>query len=105
MELSSLKKEYQLVTQDHIDKFIELSHINPSLVLVEEYWITSDKTLGNRCAYFEAYHQAEEYAYLLAANRAALNTDNKKPFMIKLNGRETTVDGHLNDFFEGKFTI
>ena len=73
MELSSLNKEYKLERQDNMDKFIKLSQINPSIVLVEEYWITSDETMGNRCAYFESYTQAEEYAYLLAANRAALN--------------------------------
>ncbi|MCR5468390.1 MAG: hypothetical protein K6F37_05460 [Lachnospiraceae bacterium] len=105
MELLSLNKEYKLVTQDNMDKFIQLSAINPSLVLVEEYWITSDQTMGNRCSYFEAYNQAEEYAYLLAANRSALNVDNKKPFLIKINGRETTVDGHLDDFLAGKIQI
>lgn len=102
MELSSLNKEYDLVTQDNMDKFIQLSAINPSLVLVEEYWITSDHTLGNRCSYFEAYNQAEEYAFLLAANRSALNADNTKPFMIRVNGRETAADGHLLDYLAGK---
>lgn len=105
MQLSSLNKEYKLVRQDNIDKFIKLSEINPKLVLVEEYWITSDRTMGNRCAYFEAYNQAEEYSYLLAANRAALNVDNAKPFMILINGRETAVDGHLEEYLAGKITL
>ena len=90
MELSSLKKEYDLVRQDNMDKFVELSHINPKLVLVEEYWITSDHTMGNRCSFFEAYNQAEEYAYMLAANRTALNQNQDKPFMILINGRGTS---------------
>ena len=105
MELSSLNKEYKLVRQDNMDKFIKLSQINPSIVLVEEYWITSDHTMGNRCAYFEAYNQAEEYAYMLAANRAALNVNNEKPFMILINGRETTVDGKLEDYLGGKLEL
>ena len=100
MELQSLKKEYKLVRQDNMDKFIELSHINPSIVLVEEYWITSDTTMGNRCSYFEAYSQAEEYAGMLANTRVALNENNEKPFMILVNGRETTVDGGLKKFLE-----
>ncbi len=102
MELTSLNKEYKLVRQDNMDKFIQLSHVNPHLVLVEEYWITSDHTMGNRCSYFENYHQAEEYSYMLAANRVALNTDNQKPFMILINGKETTVDGKLEDYLAGK---
>ena len=105
MVLSSLNKEYKLVRQDNIDKFIKLSEINPKIVLVEEYWITSDETLGNRCSYFEAYNQAEEYSYLLAANRSALNVNNSKPFMILINGRETTVDGRLEDFLAGKIEL
>ena len=105
MELSSLNKEYKLERQDNMDKFIKLSQINPSIVLVEEYWITSDETMGNRCAYFESYTQAEDYAYLLAANRAALNMNHEKPFSILINGRETKVDGKLEAFLAGEFEL
>jgi len=105
MELSSLNKEYKLERQDNMDKFIKLSQINPSIVLVEEYWITSDETMGNRCSYFESYTQAEEYAYLLAANRSALNANGEKPFGIFINGRETKVDGHLEGFLAGEFEL
>ena len=105
MELSSLNKEYKLVRQENMDKFIKLSQINPSIVLVEEYWITSDQTMGNRCAYFEALNQAEEYAYMLAANRSALNQNHEKPFIIFINGRETTVNGHLEEFLAGEIKM
>lgn len=105
MELSSLNKEYKLVRQDNMDKFIKLSHVNPKIVLVEEYWITSDQTMGNRCAYFESYTQAEEYAYLLAANRSALNQNHEKPFCIFINGKETKVDGNLQQFLAGEFQL
>ncbi|MCR4999311.1 MAG: hypothetical protein K6A05_05655 [Lachnospiraceae bacterium] len=103
MELSSLRKEYDLVRSDNMEKFVELSRINPKLVLVEEYWITSDHTMGNRCSYFEAFNQAEEYAYMLAANRAALNQNQDKPFMILINGRETSVNGHLEEYIRGEY--
>ena len=105
MNLASLNKEYKLVRQDNMDKFFKLSQYNPALILVEEYWITSDHTMGNRCSYFEAFNQAEEYAYLLAANRSALNQNNEKPFMILINGKETTVDGHLEDYLAGKISL
>ena len=103
MELSSLRKELDLVRADNMEKFVELSKINPKLFLVEEYWITSDHTMGNRCSYFEALNQAEEYAYMLAANRAALNKDQDKPFLILINGRETSIDGHLEAYIKGEY--
>lgn len=105
MELSTLNKEYDLVRQATEEKFISLDQVEPSLNFVEEYWITSDHTLGNRRAYFENYTQAEEYAYMLAANRTALNADNKKPFCIYINGKELKVNGHLEEYLAGEFEI
>ena len=105
MQLSTLNKEYKLVRQDNMERFIKLSKLDPTLILVEEYWITSDQTMGNRCAYFESYSQAEEYAYMLAANRAAMNANGEKPFTILLNGKETKVDGKLDEFLAGELKI
>jgi hypothetical protein len=105
MQLSTLNKEYKLVRQDNMERFIKLSKLDPTLILVEEYWITSDQTMGNRCAYFESYSQAEEYAYMLAANRAAMNVNREKPFTILLNGKENKVDGKLDEFLAGEFRI
>ena len=105
MQLSTLNKEYKLVRQDNMDRFLKLNKIDPTLILVEEYWITSDQTMGNRCAYFESYSQAEEYAYMLAANRASMNANREKPFTILLNGKETKVDGKLDEFLAGEFLL
>ena len=105
MRIETLNKEFKLVRQDAMDLFVKLNQVDPSLILVEEYWITSDKTMGNRCAYFESHSQADEYAYMLAANRSALNANNEKPFEILINGKETKVDGKLKDFLEGKVQI
>ena len=95
MELQTLVKEYNLLREEAEEKFVQLDAIEPSMIFVEEYWITSDHTLGNRRAYFENYTQEEEYAYMLAANRAAQNQNGEKPFCIYLNGKETKVDGKL----------
>ena len=100
MRISTLNKEFKLVRQEAMDTFVKLSHVDPSLVLVEEYWITSDRTMGNRLAFFESYTQAEEYAYMLAANRAAQNMNGEKPFIIYINGKETKVDGKLKQFLK-----
>ena len=100
MRISTLNKEFKLVRQEAVDLFMKLNKVDPSLVLVEEYWITSDTTMGNRLAFFESYTQAEEYAYMLAANRSAQNQDGKKPFCIYLNGKETKVDGKLLKFLK-----
>ena len=105
MELQSLNKEYKLIKQENAEKFVKLHEINADIVLVEEFWITSDDTMGNRCAYFESYPQAEEYAYLLAANRTVLNENKEKPFSIFVNGKEVKTNGYLQEFLEGKFTI
>ena len=105
MELQSLNKEYRLVRQENEEKFVQLSQINPHIVIVEEYWITSDDTLGNRCAFFESYPQADEYAYLLAANRTMLNENKEKPFAIFVNGKEVKTTGFLQEFLDGKFEI
>ena len=105
MRLSTLNKEFKLVRQEAMDMFVKLSQINPNLVLIEEYWITSDETMGNRCAYFESYTQAEEYAYMLAANRSAQNQNGQKPFCIYVNGKETKVDGKLKQFLKGELEL
>ena len=100
MRISTLNKEFKLVRQEALDLFMKLNRVDPALVLVEEYWITSDTTMGNRLAFFESYTQAEEYAYMLAASRASQNQDGKKPFCIYLNGKETKVDGKLIKFLK-----
>ncbi|MBE6015637.1 MAG: hypothetical protein E7241_09810 [Lachnospiraceae bacterium] len=105
MELQSLNKEYKLVRQENEDKFLQLHQLNPDIVIVEEYWITSDHTLGNRCAFFESFIQAEEYAYLLASNRNELNENKKKPFAVFVNGKEVKTTGFLQEYLDGKFEI
>jgi len=105
MRLSTLNKEFKLVRQEAMDMFVKLSQVDPNLVLIEEYWITSDETMGNRCAFFESYTQAEEYAYMLAANRASQNQNGEKPFVIYVNGKETKVDGKLKQYLKGDFEL
>ena len=105
MELQTLNKEYKLVRQENEEKFMKLHEIDPDIVIVEEFWITSDHTMGNRCAFFESFPQAEEYAYLLAANRTMLNENKEKPFCIFVNGKEVKTDGFLREFLEGKFEL
>lgn len=105
MELQSLNKEYRLLRAENADKFVKLHEVDPAMVMVEEFWITSDQTMGNRCAFFDSFPQAEEYANLLAANRSTLNEDRKKPFSVFLNGKEVKTEGYLGDFLAGKFTI
>ena len=105
MELQSLNKEFKLVRAENTEKFIKLNEIDPSMVMVEEFWITSDHTMGNRCAFFDSFPQAEEYAYLLAANRTMLNENKEKPFSIFVNGKEVKTNGFLSDFLAGKFTL
>jgi len=102
MRIETLNKEFKLVRQDAMDLFVKLNQVDPSLILVEEYWITSDRTMGNRLAFFESYTQAEEYAYMLAANRASQNQNGEKPFCIYINGKETKVDGKLKAFLKNK---
>ena len=105
MRLSTLNKEFKLVRQEAMDMFVKLNQVDPNLVLIEEYWITSDETMGNRCAFFESYTQAEEYAYMLAANRASQNQNGEKPFCIFVNGKETKVDGKLKQYLKGEFEL
>lgn len=105
MELQSLNKEYRLLRAENTDKFIKLHEVDPAMVMVEEFWITSDHTMGNRCAYFDSFSQAEEYANLLADNRSKLNENKEKPFSVFLNGKEVKVKGYLGDFLAGKFEI
>lgn len=102
MRIETLNKEFKLVRQEAMDLFMKLNQVDPSLILVEEYWITSDRTMGNRLAFFESYTQAEEYAYMLAANRASQNQNGEKPFCIYINGKETKVDGKLKAFLKNK---
>jgi hypothetical protein len=40
---------------------------------------------------------------MLAANRSALNQNQDKPFMILINGRGTTVNGHLEEYLDGNY--
>ncbi len=105
MELQTLNKEYKLVRQENAEKFLRLHEFDANFVIVEEYWITSDHTMGNRCAFFESYPQAEEYAYLLAANRTMLNENKEKPFSIFVNGKEVKTTGYLDEYLAGKFEI
>ncbi len=102
MRIETLNKEFKLVRQEAMDLFVKLNQVDPSLIMVEEYWITSDRTMGNRLAFFESYTQAEEYAYMLAANRASQNQNGEKPFCIYINGKETKVDGKLKAFLKNK---
>lgn len=105
MELSTLNKEYKLVRQENEEKFFNLSQVEPNLAMVEEFWITSDHTMGNRCAYFDNYLQAVEYADMLAAKRKNLNKNNEKPFVIFVNGKKVNANGQLRDFLDGKITL
>ncbi|MBE6014943.1 MAG: hypothetical protein E7241_06225 [Lachnospiraceae bacterium] len=105
MELSTLNKEYNLVRQENVEKFLKVNEIDANLAMVEEYWITSDHTMGNRCAYFDNYFKAVEYAKILASKREALNRNKEKPFVIFVNGKKIKANGLLRDFLDGKFTL
>lgn len=105
MELTTLNKEYGLLREEGAEKFVKMSQIDPSINLVEEYWITSDQTLGNTRSYFEAYEMAVEYALDRVDYRMTLNAEGQKPFIILVNGRAVNTYGQLEAFLNGEFEI
>ena len=105
MELSSLNKEYKLLREDCSEKFVKMTQIDSDINIVEEYWITSDHTLGNAHAYFDSFEMAVEYALDRVDYRMALNVDNQKPFIILVNGKEVNARGKLDSFLNGEFEI
>jgi hypothetical protein len=105
MELTTLNKEYQLLREDGAEKFIKMSAIDPTINFVEEYWITSDHTLGNARAYFDSYEMGIEYAMDRVDYRMTLNEDGQKPFIILLNGKVINTLGQLENFLNGEFKI
>ena len=105
MELTTLNKEYKLLRADSGDKFVKMSMIDPTVNLVEEYWITSDHTLGNSRAYFDSYEMSIEYALDRVDYRMTLNADGQKPFIILVNGKAINTYGQLENFLNGEFTI
>ncbi|MCR5194932.1 MAG: hypothetical protein K6D38_01315 [Pseudobutyrivibrio sp.] len=105
MELTTLNKEYKLLREEYADKFIKLSMIDPKVNIVEEYWITSDHTLGNSIAYFDLYEMGIEYALDRVDYRMTLNEDGQKPFIILVNGKAINTYGQLEAFLNGEFHI
>ena len=105
MELTTLNKEYKLLREEAEDKFVKMSVIDPHINLVEEYWITSDHTLGNAHAYFASYEMGIEYALDRIDYRMALNSEGQKPFIILVNGKAINTQGQLENFLRGDFKI
>jgi hypothetical protein len=105
MELSTLNKEYKLLREETNDKFIKMSQIEPNINVVEEYWITSDQTLGNTRCYFNSYEMGIEYALDRVDYRMTLNAEGQKPFIILVNGKAINTFGQLESFLKGEFTI
>lgn len=105
MELSTLNKEYKLLREEIGDKFIKMTKIDPDVNCVEEYWITSDHTLGNTHSYFTSYEMGIEYAMDRVDYRMTLNANGQKPFIILLNGKAINSKGQLEAFLNGEFTI
>ena len=103
MELTTLNKEYNLLREDGAEKFVKMSAIDPTINFVEEYWITSDHTLGNSRAYFDSYNIAIEYAMDRVDYRMTLNEDGQKPFIILVNGKVINTLGQLENFLKGEF--
>ena len=87
------------------ERFVKMSAIDPNITVVEEYWITSDHTLGNAKAYFDLYEMAVEYALDRVDYRMTLNEDGQKPFIILLNGKAVNTHGQLENFLKGEFKI
>lgn len=102
MELSTLNKEIKLIMEDNEEKFLKHTDIEPGINFVEEFWITSDTTMGNDRAYFGSYEKALQYANNIYAYRASMNEDGKKPFLIRINGKELSNGGQLRDFLNGE---
>ncbi len=105
MELSTLNKEYNLLREESEEKFVKMSMIEPHINFVEEYWITSDHTLGNNRAYFDSYEMGIEYALDRVDYRMTLNEDGQKPFIILVNGKAINTYGQLESFLNGDFQI
>ncbi len=105
MELTTLNKEYNLLREHSEEKFVKMSMIEPNINFVEEYWITSDHTLGNTCSYFDSYEMAVEYALDRVDYRISLNTDGQKPFILFVNGKAVNSIGKLENFLNGDFKI
>ncbi len=105
MELTTLNKEYNLLREESQEKFVKMSMIEPDINFVEEYWITSDHTLGNTKAYFNSYEMAVEYALDRVDYRMSLNEDGQKPFIILVNGKAINTRGQLEAFLNGEFQI
>ena len=105
MELTTLNKEYKLLREESNEKFIKMTQLEPEINLVEEYWITSDHTLGNARCYFDSYEMSIEYALDRVDYRMTLNADGQKPFIILVNGKTINSKGQLESFLNGDFTI
>ena len=105
MELQTLNKEYKLLREECEDKFVKMSNIDPNINIVEEYWITSNNTLGNTRCYFESYEMGIEYALDRVDYRMTLNADHTKPFIILVNGKAINTYGQLESFLKGEFQI
>ena len=105
MELTTLNKEYKLLRADSEEKFVKMSMVEPNVNLVEEYWITSDHTLGNNRAYFDSYEMGIEYALDRVDYRMTLNAESQKPFIILVNGKAINTHGQLENFLKGEFQI
>jgi len=105
MELTTLNKEYKLLREENEEKFVKLSQIEPDINMVEEYWITSDHTLGNAHSYFDSYEMGIEYALDRVDYRMTLNSKGQKPFIILVNGKAINTYGQLEAFLNGEFEI
>ena len=105
MELQTLNKEYNLLREESQEKFVQMTLIDPRINCVEEYWITSDHTLGNTRCYFDSYEMGIEYAMDRVDYRMTLNADGQKPFIILLNGKAINTYGQLESFLKGDFKI
>ncbi len=105
MELTTLNKEYRLLREESEDKFVKMSLIEPNINFVEEYWITSDQTLGNTRSYFDSYEMGIEYALDRVDYRMSLNADGQKPFIVLVNGKAINTHGQLEGFLNGEIKI
>jgi hypothetical protein len=105
MELQTLNKEYKLLREECEEKFVKMSGVDPDINIVEEYWITSNHTLGNTRCYFESYEMCIEYALDRVDYRMTLNADRTKPFIILVNGKAINTYGQLEAFLNGEFEI
>ena len=105
MELQTLNKEYNLLREESSEKFLQMTLVDPKINCVEEYWITSDHTLGNARSYFNSYEMCIEYALDRVDYRMTLNADGQKPFIILVNGKAINTYGQLEAFLKGDFNI